>query len=145
MGFMASRRAISALVEREYRFGAPSACVVISQGMNDVYRIDFPDAPYVLRVQGLGKWWLKGESDLRFELDLLTHLHVHGMPVSYPVPRSNGDSLGRTQVEGAEQFYSLFTWASGVPGGDDMSSEQAYEVGRVIAEIHLWSDLFQIP
>ncbi len=23
-----------------------------------------------------------------------------------------------------------------------MSSEQAYEVGRVIAEIHVWSDLF---
>ena len=111
--------------------------------MNDVYRIDFPGAPYVLRVQGQGKWWLKGEPDLRFELDLLTHLHVHGVPVSHPVARSNGDFLGRTQLEGAERFYSLFTWATGVPGGDDMSSEQAYEVGRVIAEIHVCSDLFR--
>lgn len=142
MGFVASVSAISALVERQYLLGTPSGCVLLSQGMNDVYRVDLPDRPYVLRIQGLDKWWLKHESDLRFELDLLTHLHHHDVPVSHPVQRSNGDTLGRIPLARAERFYSLFTWATGVPGGDPMTSDQAYAVGRVLAEIHVRSDVF---
>lgn len=140
---MADRSAITALVQREYRLGTPSGCVLVSQGMNDVYRIDLPGGPYVLRLHGAGKWWLTEEPDFRFELDLLVHLHRHGVPVSYPVPRSNGDTLGRIRWDGLERFYSLFTWAPGVPGGVDMTRDQAYVVGRLIAEIHVCSDLFR--
>lgn len=143
MMIMFATRAITALVEREYGLGTPFDCVLLSQGMNDVFRIDLPGGPFVLRIHGAGKWWLKQEADVRFELDLLAHLHRQGVPVSYPVARSNGDTLGRLREDGAERFYSLFSWAPGVAGGVDMSRDQAYTVGRLIAEIHVCSDLFR--
>lgn len=83
--------AITALVEGEYLLGTPSGCVLVSQGMNDVYRIDLPGEPYVLRIHGAAKWWLKQQPDFRFELDLLVHRHRQGVPVSYP---RKGSAIG---------------------------------------------------
>jgi Ser/Thr protein kinase RdoA (MazF antagonist) len=139
---VADHPAISALVEREYLLGTPFGSTLLSQGMNEVYRIDLPDGPYALRIHGDNKWWLTEEGSLRFELDLLTHLNDHGVPVSRPVPRSNGDVLGRVRQNDAERFYSLFTWAEGVPGGDGLTDDQAHLVGRLIAEIHVAADQF---
>lgn len=133
--------AIRALVEREYPLGTPSACVLLSEGINSAYRVDCPAESYVLRLQGEGKWWLKSEADLRFEIDLLTHLHDHDVPVSYPIPRNNGDALGRLRVADLDRDYSLFTWAPGDPPSA-MTAEQAYTIGRTIAQIHVSADLF---
>jgi len=133
---------ITDLVAREYRLGTPTGCALLSQGMNEVYRVDCPDGPYVLRVHGPGKWWLRSEGDLRFELELLTHLRQHEVPVSSPVPRVNGDSLGVLQTAGDDRYYSLFTWAPGEPPGPDLTGDQVHRVGRLIARIHLCSDLF---
>ncbi len=133
---------IAALVGREYPLGAPTGCVPLSEGMNEVHRVDGPDGRYVLRVHGLGKWWLRNEGDLQFELELLTHLRQHELPVSSPVPRISGELLGVFQTSGDDRYYSLFTWAPGEPVGRRLIGDQVHRVGQLIARIHLSADLF---
>lgn len=83
-----------------------------------------------------------GESDVRFELDLLTHLHGHGVPVSYPLPRRNGDLLGTVAAPEGDRFYSLFSWAPGEPP-ESLTVDQAHLLGRTVAGIHVAADLYE--
>lgn len=92
---------IQRLVEYEYGIGKPNHCRLMhgGWGINDTYEVGYIDGrSYVLRLQShphaQKKDWMTGESDLRFELDLLTHLHYHDVSVSYPLPRRNGDLFG---------------------------------------------------
>jgi Ser/Thr protein kinase RdoA (MazF antagonist) len=131
---------IKRVVASEYDIGIPDHCRLIFAGHNDTYEIAVGTERYAFRLQSR-KWWKQGESAARFELDLLTHLHQHDVPVSYPLPRKNGDLLGVIRAPEADRFYSLFTWAPGRTVDDqDLTPEQAFVVGRTMAAIHIVSD-----
>ena len=133
---------ITRLVADDYDVGTPEGCRLLFAGHNDTYEVAVGDSRYAFRLHTRGKWWLSGESDVRFELDLLTHLHRHDVPVSYPLPRRNGDLLGSVQAPEGERFYSLFSWAPGGPP-EDMTVDQAHLLGRTLAAIHVASDLHE--
>ena len=73
---------IADLFATEYTFGTPDACRLLHSGLNDTYAVHVGDHTYALRVRGREKWWIAGEGDLRFELDLLDHLRSEGVSVS---------------------------------------------------------------
>ncbi|MFD2082749.1 homoserine kinase [Actinopolymorpha cephalotaxi] len=131
---------VARLVADEYDVGVPDDCRLLFAGHNDTYEVSVGDRRYAFRLHTRGKWWLRGEGDARFELDLLTHLHSHGVPVSYPMPRRNGDLLGTIPAPEGERFYSLFSWAPGAPPGKP-TVDQAYVIGRTLAAIHVTADL----
>lgn len=132
---------IMRVVASEYDLGVPDQCRVVATGHNDTYELAIGSERYALRLQSGGKWWKGGESDARFELDLLTHLHEQDVPVAYPLPRANGDQLGVIRAPEGDRFYSLFTWAPGQTVDDDhLTSEQAWIVGRTMAAIHVAAD-----
>ncbi len=133
---------IARLVATDYDVGRPTDCRLMFAGFNDTYQVTVDGQQYAFRLHTRGKWWLNGESDVRFELDLLDHLHEHRVPVSYPLPRRNGDVLGTVHAPEGERFYSLFTWAPGGPPVD-MTVSQAYILGRTLATIHVAADLHQ--
>ena len=132
---------VHALVAVEYDLGRPDHCQLLSSGINDVFLIEIGAARYALRVQPLAKWWARGEDELRFELDLLDHLRSQQVPVSYPIPRRNGDPLGSTLTLGGSRFYTLFSWADGNPPRP-ISHDQVYIVGNTLAHIHAASDSY---
>ncbi len=139
---------LKCLVARDYGFGYPGECVRIRGGfgVNDTYRVTVGDRRFVLRVQTSPptKGWIAGEGDLRFELDLLAHLFRHGVPVSTPLPRINGDVLGIVVDDGQEISCSLFAWAPGKVIPDDrLTSNQARLVGETLAKVHLAADAFR--
>lgn len=132
------------LVAVEYRLGTPDQYSLLSGGINDSYAIGIGERRYVLRSYGRDKFWITGESDIRFELDLLIHLHEQGIPVSYPLPRCNGDLLGRLPAsEAKEGFYALFTWAPRAGVEAPMHADQAHLVGQTLARIHQAADHFE--
>lgn len=130
---------VARLVATEYDVGVPDGCRLLFAGHNDTYEVAVGGQKYAFRLHTRGKWWLEGESDVRFELDLLTYLHKHEVPVSYPLRRRNGDLLGTVHAPEGRRFYSLFSWAHGDPP-EDMTVEQAHLLGRTLASIHVIAD-----
>lgn len=87
---------LAQLVEREYAIAAPVRVSLLNRGFNDTYLVtDVEGGRRALRVYNREKYWIRSESDLRFELDLLEHLAAAGLGVIRPYRRTLGDRLGR--------------------------------------------------
>ncbi|HVX47726.1 MAG TPA: phosphotransferase [Mycobacteriales bacterium] len=133
---------IERVVGGEYDLGRPESCRLVFAGHNDTYEVRAGGRRFAFRLQSR-KWWKRGESDARFELDLLTHLHRRGVPVIQPIRRRNGDSLGSIRAPEGDRFYSLFTWAEGAIVDDsELRTDQTLLIGRTMAAIHVAADEF---
>lgn len=131
---------IERVVASEYDVGVPARCRLVAAGHNDTYEVVVGAERYAFRLQSR-KWWKGGESDAKFEVELLEHLHQHNVPVAYPLRRKNGDLLGVIRAPESDRFYSLFTWAPGRTIDDeDLTPAQAYLVGQTMAAIHVAAD-----
>ncbi|HWI61983.1 MAG TPA: phosphotransferase [Symbiobacteriaceae bacterium] len=139
-----SGTALAQLLATEYDLPHPVTCRLLRRGYNDQYIVTAGDQRYVLRVYLHGKYWIRGEGDLRFELDMLDHLRSEGIGVACAIPRQNGERLGRLDAPEGLRHYALFTYAPGAPVAtyDAASSRR---LGETIARIHVASDRFVSP
>jgi len=135
---------LARLVEREYPIAAPVEVSLLNRGFNDTYLVtDVEGGRRVLRVYNREKYWIRSESDLRFELDLLEHLAAAGLGVIRPYQRRVGDRLGRLMAPEGERCFALFTHAPGKPSYEATpTAEQWREFGSGIARMHLEMDGF---
>ena len=135
---------LTQLVEREYAIAAPVKVSLLNRGFNDTYLVtDVDGGRRVLRVYNRDKYWIRSESDLRFELDLLEHLAAAGLGVIRPYQRSVGDRLGRLTAPEGERCFALFTYAPGKASYEGTpTAEQWREFGCGIAAMHLEMDAF---
>ncbi|MGN9909873.1 phosphotransferase enzyme family protein [Phytohabitans sp. LJ34] len=135
---------LAQLVKREYAIAAPVKVSLLNRGFNDSYLVtDVEGGRRVLRVYNREKYWIRSESDLRFELDLLDHLAASGLGVIRPYPRAAGDRLGRLMAPEGERCFALFTHAPGAPLHEGtLTAEQWREFGSGIARMHLAMDAF---
>jgi Ser/Thr protein kinase RdoA (MazF antagonist) len=136
---------LAELVEREYPIAAPVRVSLLNRGFNDTYLVTGADGGRrVLRVYNREKYWIRSESDLRFELDLLEHLAAAGLGVIRPYRRTLGDRLGRLAAPEGERCFALFTHAPGTPLYEGtLTTEQWRELGSGIARMHLAMDAFR--
>jgi Ser/Thr protein kinase RdoA (MazF antagonist) len=136
---------IARLVEREYAIAAPVTASLLNRGFNDSFLVtDAGGDRRVLRVYNRDKYWIRSESDLHFELDLLEHLAAAGLGVIRPYPRTAGDRLGRLTVPEGERCFALFTYAPGTPSNEcALTAGQWREFGSGIARMHLATDSFR--
>jgi Ser/Thr protein kinase RdoA (MazF antagonist) len=136
---------LAQLVQREYAVAAPVKVSLLNRGFNDTYLVtDAEGGRRVLRVYNKEKYWIRSESDLRFELDLLEHLASAGLGVIRPYQRTIGDPLGRLTAPEGERYFALFTYAPGAPLYEATpTAEQWREFGSGIARMHLEMDAFR--
>ncbi|WP_422772197.1 phosphotransferase enzyme family protein [Plantactinospora sp. WMMC1484] len=136
---------LARLVEWEYAVAAPVRVSLLNRGFNDTYLVtDVEGDRRVLRVYNRGKYWIRSESDFRFELDLLEHLAAAGLDVIRPYQRTVGDRLGRLTAPEGERCFALFTHAPGAPLYEGtLTAEQWRKFGSGIARMHLEMDAFQ--
>ncbi|GIE99446.1 phosphotransferase enzyme family protein [Paractinoplanes rishiriensis] len=132
-------------VEREYAVAAPVTVSLLNRGFNDTYLVvDAEGGRRVLRVYNREKYWIRSESDLRFELDLLEHLGAAGLGVIRPYQRTGGDRLGRLTAPEGERCFALFTHAPGSPLFEGTMAEGLWrEFGSGIARMHREMDAFR--
>lgn len=129
-----SPEALAGVVDAQYDLGGAPSCVVWHRGFNDYYLVKTTAGRFVLRVYPIGKYWLSGEPDIRFELDLLAHLAEAGVPTMPPVERRDGDVLSVIDAPEGSRYAALFRFAPGRPEPVDVDS--ARTLGGVCARIH---------
>ncbi|MGC4192949.1 MAG: phosphotransferase [Thermomicrobiales bacterium] len=107
---------------------------------NEVFRVKEGNDLYAYKIYGT-KW--RTTPEIRYELELLSHLADRGINVVRALP----DNRGRT----VQHYYSLdrpffqtvlFTFASGAPAVPPFSTDLYYREGAVTAALHAASDDF---
>ncbi len=137
---------IGRLVGQEYGLPEPLTCTLMRRSFNDHYLVTAGEQRYIFRLyHSLPlKYWMRGEGDFRFELDLLEHLHRDGVPVSRALPRLSGDRLGALEAPEGARHYALFTYAEGEPARE-ATEQQRFKLGETLARLHVSSDRFKTP
>lgn len=142
---MLSTSEVGRLVADDYAL-RPTRISLIESGHNDTYAIETDGIRFAFRVYGHDKSWIRGASDLRFEHDLLTHLRAEGTPVSFPIERRSGDTLGAWSSSAGNRSYALFSWCPGrTIDTKDLTLAQAARLGAALASIHVGADSFTSP
>jgi Ser/Thr protein kinase RdoA (MazF antagonist) len=76
---------------------------------------------------------VKGELDVKRELDLLLFLRKHGFPCPQPIADREGAALSRV----GGKCLSIYRWIDGhVPNPSRFHAAQLEAVGRVLADLH---------
>lgn len=134
------------LIGKEYDFdqALPIDVRLLARGFNDSYLVtDSGGRRHVLRVYVKDKYWIRAETDLLFELELLDHLAKAGLPVSRPSPRRSGELLGSVWAPEGERRFALLGYAPGFAAHDvQLPPERLTELGAQIARMHLAMDEF---
>ncbi len=97
--------------------------------VNTNYCLETARGRHLLRIDEV-----KGELDVKRELDFLVYLRKHGFPCPQPI----ADRKGRWYRESAGKCLSLYRWLDGqlVPA-DRLGAPRLETVGRALADLHL--------
>ncbi len=113
----------------DYGLGRVSGAPEITQELvNRRYLLETAKGRFLLRVDEL-----KGENDLKRELDLLAFLKTHAFPCPYPLQ----DRMGRFYRAFNNRCVSLFRYHEGrVVAPERFKPTQLETVGRMLGELH---------
>jgi len=117
-----------------YEIGAVTRCQFWNRGLSDVYVLETPTKPYILRVSH-AHW--RSKSDIDFELELLEFLRQRHIPVAYPLRTQNNQLSVEINAPEGKRYAALFIYAPGrVPLGD-LTPTQAQILGETVAKLHV--------
>jgi len=138
-----SASALMTEILSSYDVGTPTACKLLNRGLNDTYLVATEGGKFALRIYRQG--W-RSDSDILFELEVLLHLARAGVPVSTPIPRKDGQNVGRVLAPEGLRSVVLFTYAPGKePNYEEEVAAESYLYGKVAAQIHGATDSFRSP
>src|SRR5689334_1127268 len=101
---------------------------VAAGSVNTSYLLETPRGRHLVRIDEV-----KGELEVKRELDLLLFLRKHG----FPCPQPLADRKGRYYREHAGKCLSVYRWYDGHPlRPDRVTSAQLESVGRALADLH---------
>ena len=140
---------VAEIVAAEYDCPSPVSAKLFSKLLrtqdNDHYLVTSGDgAQYAFRMYQQGDRFRRVESDYLYEMDWLNFLRERELPVSYPITRCDGGTIGRLDAPEGLRYYAMFSLAH----GDPLSlkdPEQLYTMGEMMARIHVVSDGFTSP
>lgn len=122
-----------------------SPAVLIAARENQVYRVDTPDGPLVLRLHRPG---YRSQAELASELDWMADLTRAGVRVPQPIPTPQGERC--IAING--QLADMLTFLPGKPlmaagqWNEAVSADHcAHQLGKTLARLHDLSDHWQRP
>ncbi|PHP65415.1 homoserine kinase [Zhengella mangrovi] len=118
---------------------------LIAERENQVFRVETPDRPLVLRLHRLG---YRSQAELTSELDWMAELTRSGVPVPQPIPTRAGARC----VEVKGQLVDMLTFldaqplmANGQWNAAADPTDCARHIGGTLAHLHDLSDNWQKP
>src|SRR6266571_1474466 len=114
----------------DYNLGRITDITGIAEGsINSNFLLETGRGRFLLRVDEV-----KGESEVRREIDLLAFLRKHAFPCPHPLP----DRTGRFYRDYASKCVSLFRYSEGrVLTAPRLKPTQLETIGRTLGELHL--------
>jgi Ser/Thr protein kinase RdoA (MazF antagonist) len=137
-----SIKAIVSQLLPNYGIKFPVACQFWHRGLSDIYLVETPTRPHILRVSH-HHWRTKEE--INFELEWLHFLRNRHLPVASPILTKEGDLALEIDAPEGKRYAVLFEYASGqIPLGD-LNPSQGSILGETLAKIHHAACDFQSP
>jgi Ser/Thr protein kinase RdoA (MazF antagonist) len=130
-----SPRALIEQVLPGYFLGEIAGCSFYSGGFNDTYRLrTVSGTVYFLRAYR--RSW-RTLPDIRYELDVLNHLHRKGFPAAHPLPYRDGEYYCAVLAPEGTRYVAVFTEAPG-PEISYKTDPGAVSLGygRAVARMH---------
>jgi Ser/Thr protein kinase RdoA (MazF antagonist) len=119
-------------VQERYALSAQTNCQLIKAGVNHTYLVTDRDHRFVFRVYSHG--W-RSRNEILEEIRLLSHLHQHGLSVSYPQSDAHGQTIQTLQAPEGERFAVLFSFAEG-DKLQNITIETHHHIGTLMAHMH---------
>lgn len=94
---------------------------------------------YIFRVYRADR---RNRSDIGFELDLLNHLHEHGISLSVPIAKKDGTFINEFFVAEGVKHGVMFSFAEGNEKPIH-AAEDSYLFGKSVAQLHKAADSFK--
>ncbi len=121
------------VVNNHYALADIAYCMFIRRGFNDTYLIATEHKKYIFRLYLNNKYFIESGSAYEFELDLLDHLHLNGVPVANAIPNMCGELLGWFPTALGNRAFALFPYADGIQlSARSMTINQSYQLGTVV-------------
>lgn len=96
--------------------------------LNQSWRIEAPDGPYVLRVSRPERTW----EQVAYEHTLIRALREHVTAVVAPLPGTDGETAQRWR----ERILSLFPYVEGSPGTTVEPEVRSRQAATTLAQVH---------
>lgn len=126
-------KALIADVLSLYPIGRVANCQFWLRGLSDVYVVETPASPYVLKVSH--HHW-RSQAEIAFELELLDFLRQRQLPVAYPLKTADGRLSIEINAPEGKRYAALFIYAPGTVAIGDLNQEQSYKLGETVARLH---------
>jgi len=125
---------------KHYDIAVPQSCHLWHRGLSDVYLLETAAKNYILRISH--HHW-RTASDIDFELELLTFLAQHQLPVAAPLPTLEGRLAVPIQALEGCRYATLFPQAPGTVAIGDLNINQSWLLGEIVANIHRTAQAFR--
>ena len=131
-----AEQALTGWLRLRYPLKDPVSCRFLRQSISDVYRIDTPDASYILKIYTHGR---HPKPAIEAEIDFLHDLMDHDIPVAVPV--RDHDSLFVNDIDAPEgvRYAVLFAAITG-DGPQETNLEHSRSFGRLAGRVHQCAD-----
>jgi Ser/Thr protein kinase RdoA (MazF antagonist) len=130
---------LSEWVAASYGMARPVTCELLRSHTNDVYTVRSQAGRFVLKLYGSG--W-RTEHEIRYEVALIRHLRVRGLPVANTIPGSSHDVLQTVETPGGRRHAVLYEYAPGEKPRPPFTLRLYEAFGRGVARMHHLSDGF---
>lgn len=131
--------AVATALASNYDIGKVRNCQFWYHGLSDIYRVETISDTYIFRISH--HHW-RSRSEIQFELEFLTFLRRHQLPVASPLPTATGELCLEITAPEGQRYGTLFEYAEGsVPMGD-FDCTQSHKLGEILAKVHQVSQDF---
>jgi len=103
----------------------------------DIYHVVTPQGHFILRIYHAA---LHTHSMILSEVALLDYLHEHGLSVSHPLRRLNGEWLLTFQASEGARYAVLYTFAEGETISAETKLDSIVQYGELVARVHTVAD-----
>jgi Ser/Thr protein kinase RdoA (MazF antagonist) len=121
-------------VVRRYDLPTPVRCQLINRANNDFYEVRAGDQRYALRV---AKANFRTREAYHYESTYVHHLYTQGCQVPAPIPAKDGSFLFEVEAPEGTRTLTLMRWLEGTVFSKDLSVEEAHDIGKTLATLHL--------
>lgn len=134
-----SKEALLSHIKENYIIDKPVSFEYFLRGMNDTYVVVTEQTKYIFRVYRADR---RNYAEIKFELDLLNHLNVHGVDVSIPIRKIDGTFMNEFSVNEGIKYGVMFSFAEGNEKPIH-TIEDSYLFGKSVGKIHKVTDTFK--